>query len=69
MYDAGVQNHNLALMYEANNKKIVAVKTYNYITERVLIEDINMQGEVEAPLECSVSVDTIGKECQGGQHK
>ena len=64
LYEAGVQNHNLALMYEANSKNLVAVKTPNDITERVLIEDIIMQGEVMAPLECSVSVDTFGKECQ-----
>ena len=64
LYDAGVQNPNLALIYEANSKNKVAVKTLNDTTERVLIEDIVMQGEVMAPLECSVSVDTFGKECQ-----
>ena len=64
LYDAGVQNPNLALIYEANSKNQVAVRTPSGITKRVVIEDIVMQGEVMAPLECSVSVDTFGKECQ-----
>ena len=64
LYDAGVQNRNLAIIYEANRNNKVAVKTPNDTTERVLIEDIIMQGEVMSPLECSVSVDTFGKECQ-----
>ena len=64
LYEAGVNNQNLALIYEANSKNRVAVKTPDDITERVMIEKIVMQGEVMAPLECSVSVDTFGKECQ-----
>ena len=67
LYDAGVQNRNLAIIYEANRKNKVAVKTPNDTTERVVIEDIIMQGEVFAPLECSVSVDTFGKECQNDE--
>ena len=64
LYEAGVQNPNLALIHAANTKNKVAVKTPNGISERVTINDIVMQGEVMAPLECSVSVDTFGKECQ-----
>ena len=64
LYEAGVKNPNLALIHAANTKNKVAVKTPNGITERVTIHDIVMQGEVLAPLECSVSVDTFGKECQ-----
>ena len=64
LYEAGVQNPNLALIYEANRKNKVAIKTPSGVTERVIIEEIVMQGEVMAPLECSVSVDTFGKECQ-----
>ena len=64
LYDAGVKNRNLALIFEANSKNKVAVKTPNDVTDRVVINDIVMQGEVMSPLECSVSVDTFGKECQ-----
>ena len=64
LYDAGVNNRNLAIIYEANSKNKVAVKTPNDTTDRIVIENIVLQGEVLAPLECSVSVDTFGKECQ-----
>ena len=64
LYDTGVRNRNLAIIYEANKKNKVAVKTPEDITERVTIEDLILQGEVMAPLECSVSVDSFGKECQ-----
>ena len=64
LYDAGVKDRNLAIIYEANRKNKVAVKTPNDITDRIEIENLVMQGETLAPLECSVSVDSFGKECQ-----
>ena len=64
MYDYGVRNPNLAMIYEANKVNNVAVMTPNGLTERTKIEKIVMQGEVFGPLECSITVDTIGKECQ-----
>ena len=63
LYEAGINNDNLALIYEANKKDKVSVQTPHGPTERVIIEKIVMQGETFAPLECSVQVDTIGKEC------
>ena len=63
LYDYGVNNPNLALIYEANKRNKVAVMTPNGLTERETIEKIVMQGEVFGPLECSISVDTFGKEC------
>ena len=64
MYDYGVKSTNLALIYEANKVNNVAIMTPNGLTERKNINNIVMQGEVFGPLECSVTVDTIGKECQ-----
>ena len=52
LYDAGVQNPNLGLIYAANSKNKVAIKTPNGLTERVSIDNIVMQGEVLAPLVC-----------------
>ena len=63
LYDYGVNNPNLALIYEANKRNKVSVMTPNGLTERETIEKIVMQGEVFGPLECSISVDTFGKEC------
>jgi hypothetical protein len=63
LYESGVQNSNLGLIYEANKTNQVAVMTPNGLTERVAIKNIVMQGEVLGPIECSVSVDRFGKEC------
>ena len=63
LFDYGVNGTNLALIYEANKTNKVAVMTPNGVTERTKVEKIVMQGEVFGPLECSVSVDTFGKEC------
>ena len=63
LYDSGIVDDQLALIYEANKKNRVAVKTPYGFTERVNIEKIVLQGEVFGPLQCSVQVDKIAKEC------
>ena len=63
LYDAGIQDDKLALIYEANKKNQVAIKTPFGITPRVDINQIVLQGEVLGPLQCSVQVETISKEC------
>ena len=63
MYDYGVKSPNLALIYEANKVNKVAVMTPNGLTDRKTVEKLVMQGEIFGPLECSISVDTFGKEC------
>ena len=61
LYDCGVQNPNLVLIYEANKKNKVAVMTPSGLTERENIKNIVIQGEVLGPIECSVKVDKFGK--------
>ena len=57
------------LLFEANKKALVAVQTPGGLTERVVIPEIVMQGDVLAPLMSSLQVDTIGKECiEEGKH-
>ena len=63
MFDAGVQDDNLALLYQANSKVNVAVRTPYGLTDRFKLEDIILQGDVFGPIECSVMVDSFGKEC------
>ena len=63
MFDAGVQDDNLALLYQANSKVNVAVRTPYGLTHRFKLEDIILQGDVFGPIECSVMVDSFGKEC------
>ena len=49
LFEAGVQIPNLPLIYEANRKNKVTIKTLSCVTERVIIEEIVMQREVMAP--------------------
>ena len=63
LYETGLVNDNLNLIYKLNNKNKVAVVTPHGLTERVEIDQLVMQGENFAPLECSVQVDSFGKEC------
>ena len=63
LYDAGVKDDELALIYEANKVNRVAVKTPFGLTSRETVNKIVLQGEVFGPLQCSVTVDTFGKEC------
>ena len=63
MWEAGIQDDYLALIFEINKQVNVAVKTPFGLTGRKNIERVIMQGEVYGPLCCSVKVDTFGKEC------
>ena len=59
----------LALIYQANIENKVAVNTAVGLTSRVNIPKIVTQGGVFGPLQCSNSIDTIGKKCyNSGEH-
>ena len=63
LFEAGIYDDKLALIFKLNSVNRLAVKTPFGITERQLVEKIVLQVEVFDPLECSVTVDTFGKEC------
>ena len=63
LWEAGIQDDHLALIYEVNKKVDVIVKTPFGPTGRKEIQRVVMQGEVYGPLCCSVQVDTFGKQC------
>ena len=63
LYESGIQDDKLAIIYAANEHNQVAVQTPVGITERVAVEEIVMQGEVTGPGQCSNQIDTFGKEC------
>ena len=63
LYEAGITDDSLALIYEANKNNQVAVKTPFGLTDRKYVNKIVLQGEVFGPLQCSVQVDSFGKEC------
>ena len=63
LFEAGIMDEKLALIYKLNSVNQVAVRTPFGLTEKKQVEKIVLQGEVLGPLECSVTVDTFGKEC------
>ena len=63
------QDDKLALIYETNKNNLIAVNTPVGQTERVNVERIVTQGGTFGPLECSNSIDKIGKKCYDeGKH-
>ena len=60
IYEAGVDDDTLALLYDANKEIHMTVKTPNGLTERQVIKDIVLQGDTFGSILASVQVDTIG---------
>ena len=63
LFEAGVKDDQLALIHEANKEVKVAIKPPNGLTDRVVMKEIILQGDVLGPIECSVTVDTFGRKC------
>ena len=63
LWEAGITDDKLALIFKSNEQVNVGVKTPFGMTERKMLDKIVMQGEIFGPLCCSVQVDTFGKEC------
>ena len=63
MYDDGLKDDMLPLLFEAGRNVNIAVKTSTGMSERENIDKIVMQGDVFGSLMCSKTVDTFGKEC------
>ena len=59
----------LALLYKMNLENFVSVKTPFGLTRRISFKNIVMQGGKWGPLQCSNSMDQIGKKCiQKGEY-
>ena len=63
IYEAGLQDNNLSLVYQANKEIFMAVNTAGGLTERQTITDCILQGDTWGSLLASVQVDSIGQEC------
>ena len=63
IYDTGVDDENMVLLYDANKEINMAVKTANGLTERQLITDTVLQGDTWGSMLASVQVDKIGQDC------
>ena len=64
VYDAGVRDDNLALIYRANEDINMAVNTPSGLSERQSIKNVVLQGDTWGSLLASVQVDSIGKEVE-----
>ena len=64
IYKAGVKDDKFVLIANSNKKSQVAVKTpWGGLTDRIELEELEMQGTVLSNIKCSVQIDSIGKDC------
>ena len=64
IYDAGVKDDNLSLIYQANKEVRMAVNTPSGLSERQTLENVVLQGDTWGSILASVQVDSIGKEVE-----
>ena len=64
IYDAGLKNDNLALIFKANEEINMAVKTPGGLTECQVLRNIVLQGDTFGSILASVQVDSIGKHAE-----
>ena len=62
LFEAGVVDNKLALIYEGNSINYVAVKTPAGLSERRIVERVVTQGGVTGPVCCAVQTDKMGKD-------
>ena len=63
IFDTGVDDDALHLLYEANTDIHMALKTPAGLTDRQVLHDNVLQGDTWGSILASVQVETIGKEC------
>ena len=64
VYDVGVRDDNLPLLYEANKEIWMAVNTPNGLTERKRLKNVVLQGDTFGSILASVQVDSIAKDVE-----
>ena len=63
VYKGGIQDDKFSLLYNVNTRVNVSVKTPVGKTQRGIITNAIIQGDVFGPMLCGKQVDEIGKEC------
>ena len=61
MYENGLDNDLLNLLYIENKEAEIAIKVKKKLTERVKVHDIIMQGSVWSSLKCTAERDKLHK--------
>ena len=62
LYESGVRNDMLNLLYIENKHADVAVKVNNKLSRRISVENVIMQGSVWGSLKCTNMMDTLNKQ-------
>jgi exonuclease III len=62
LYEAGLTNDKLCILYYQNKTARIAIRTPNGTTDRFTINNIVMQGTVWAGLMCTCTMDKLGKQ-------
>ena len=62
LYEVGVTNDHLNLFHEGDKKSKIAVKTPAGLTKRADLNKVVAQGEINSPLKCTVTVDSIASD-------
>ena len=62
IWEAGLQNDMLNLLFLANESAIIAIKTSSGTTDRITIRNTVMQGTVWGGLFCTCTMDKLGQE-------
>jgi hypothetical protein len=68
IYDTGVDEDQLVLLYNANKEINMAVKTANRFSDRQIVSDIVLQGDTFSSILTSVQVDKIGQDRMEAGH-
>ena len=63
IFDTGMDDDNLVLLYKANQEINMAVKTPHGLSARQNVSDIVLQGDTFGSVLASVQVDKIGQDC------
>ena len=61
LYENGLTNDTLNLLYEENKNAQVSIKVNNKLTKRINIKDIIIQGSVWGSLKCTATMDKLNK--------
>ena len=61
LYEAGLNNNKLNLLYQENKNTKVAVKVNNQLTHQFPVKNVELQGSIWGSLKCTTSMDTLNK--------
>ena len=64
IYDVGINDDNLTLIYKANNDVRMAVNTPNGLTDRQSLKNVVLQGDTFGSILASVQVDSIANDVE-----